>query len=278
MQRARLCVEGAWWRADALDDCIGRLSDSKQWRARKLVSSTALGLSSSGVERLVRSHLVPTPAHLALTPEIDEFRRQFEQLADDADVLVSTLTDEQFAWQPASAKSGRAAARQTALIGQTASRSAPGGEPAYAWSIAQCIDHLNVTARLYLPMLDEGIANAIRQGLYGEGPFTYWWLARLFVRMLEPPPRFRTTAPAAFQPPPARTRREIMAAFRAYQVQYVDRLRQANGLDLARARVRSVAASWIYMPLGTGFAVMTAHERRHLWQARKVMDAPGFPG
>ena len=26
-----------------------------------------------------------------------------------------------------------------------------------------------------------------------------------------------------------------MAALRAYQVQYIDRLRQANGLDLARA-------------------------------------------
>jgi hypothetical protein len=201
---------------------------------------------------------MPTPAHLALTPAIDDFRRQFEQLADDADALVSTLSDEQFAWIPA-----------------PASAKASAGRP---WSIAQCIDHLNVTARLYLPLLDEGIANAIRQGLYGEGPFAYWWLARMFIRMLEPPPRLRMKAPALFQPPPARTRREIMAAFRAYQVQYVDRLRQANGLDLGRARVRSVAASWIYMPLGAGFAVMTAHERRHLWQAKKVMEAPGFPG
>jgi hypothetical protein len=188
------------------------------------------------------------PAHLALTPEIDEFRGQFERLADDADALVAPLSPAQFTWQP------------------------PNG-----WSIALCIDHLNVTARLYLPFLDEGIADAIRQGLYGEGPFKYWWLARAFVRMLEPPPRFRTKAPAAFQPPPGRTRREIMAAFRAYQVQYVDRLRQANGLDLARARVRSAVASWIYMPLGSGFAVMAAHERRHLWQARRVMDTPGFP-
>ena len=192
---------------------------------------------------------MPTPAHLALTPEIDAFRLQFEQLADKADALVAPLSDAQFTWKPAPD----------------------------AWSIAQCIDHLNVTARLYLPLLDEGIADAIRQGLYGEGPFSYWWLARMFVRMLEPPPRFRTRSPAAFHPPPARTRHEIMAAFRAYQVQYIDRLRQANGLDLARARVRSVAASWIRMPLGSGFAVMTAHERRHLWQARHVIEAPGFP-
>jgi hypothetical protein len=192
---------------------------------------------------------MPTPAHLALTPQIDEFRREFERLADEADALVAPLSDEQFYWPPAPE----------------------------SWSIAQCIDHLNVTARLYLPQLDEGIANAIRQGLYGEGPFKYWWLARLFVRMLEPPPKMRVKTPSLFHPPPARTRREIMAAFRAYQVQYVDRLRQANGLDLARARVRSPAASWIQVPLGTGFMAMTAHERRHLWQARRVLEAPGFP-
>jgi hypothetical protein len=198
---------------------------------------------------------MPTPAHLALTPEIDEFRREFERLADEAAALVSPLSDEQFAWQPP----------------------APSARRLPRWSIAQCIDHLNVTARLYLPQLDEGIANAIRQGLYGEGPFKYWWLARMFVRMLEPPPRMRVRTPAAFEPPPLRTRHEIMAAFRAYQVQYVDRLRQANGLDLARARVRSPVVSWISVPLGSGFAAITAHERRHLWQARRVMQAPEFP-
>jgi hypothetical protein len=65
-----------------------------------------------------------------------------------------------------------------------------------------------------------------------------------------------------------------MAAFRAYQVQYIDRLRQANGLDLARARVRSpAAAGWLRIPLGCAFALTTAHERRHLWQARRVLEA-----
>ena len=196
---------------------------------------------------------MPTPAHLALTPEIDGFRRQFEQLADDADAIAASLSDAQFSWAPPLAKGG------------------------FGWSIAQCIDHLNVSARLYLPQLDEGIANAIRQGRYSEGPFTYWWIARLFVKLLEPPPRFRSKTPAAFEPPSGRTRRAIMAAFRAYQVQYIDRLRQANGLDLARARVRSPAVSWIIMPLGSGFAAMVAHEQRHLWQARRVMEHPQFP-
>ena len=102
-------------------------------------------------------------------------------------------------------------------------------------------------------------------------------LGRLFVWSLEPPPRFRVKAPAAFQPAVDRPRAEIVAAFRAYQVQYVDRLRQASGLDLAHARVSSPAAKWLRMPLGSAFALQIAHERRHLWQARQVMTKAGFP-
>lgn len=190
-----------------------------------------------------------TPGHLALTPEIEDFRRQFEQLAAHADALVTPLSDAQFTWQPA-----------------------PG-----VWSIAQCIEHLNVAARLYLPNLDEGVADAIRRGLYAEGPFSYNWIGRFFVHSQEPPVRLKVKTPKTFEPPPSRPRHEIMAAFRAYQVQFVDRLRQANGLDLGRARVRSPVSPWIRLPLGCGFALMTAHERRHLWQAGRVKSNPGFP-
>jgi hypothetical protein len=94
---------------------------------------------------------------------------------------------------------------------------------------------------------------------------------------MEPPARMKMRAPKSFQPPPQRSRHEIMAAFRAYQVQFIDRLRQANGLDLASAKVSSPASQWIRLPLGTGFALMTAHERRHLWQAQRVTAAEGFP-
>jgi uncharacterized damage-inducible protein DinB len=195
------------------------------------------------IERMVMT------SPLALAPEIDEFRREFERLSMDADALVAPLSDPQFHWQP---------------------------RPD-SWSVAQCLDHLNITARLYLPALDEGIAAAIRRGLYSPGPFSYNWVGRMLVRSVEPKTRFRAKAPKPFQPAPGRPRNEIMAAFRAYQVQYIDRLRQANGLDLARSRIASPIARWIRMPLGCGFAMMIAHEKRHLAQARRVLEAVGFP-
>jgi uncharacterized damage-inducible protein DinB len=187
--------------------------------------------------------------HLSLAPQVDEYRQQFERLAARADALVTPLTEEQFLWQPSPT----------------------------AWSIAQCIEHLNITARMYLPRLDEGIAEAIRRGLYGEGPFTLGPVGGFFVRTMEPPAKLKLKAPASFQPGPRRGRSEIMAAFRAYQVQFVDRLRQSNGLDLRRARVHSPAMRWVKMSLGSGFALMAAHERRHLWQAHRVTEAAGVP-
>jgi hypothetical protein len=188
-----------------------------------------------------------TPGRPTLAPEIDEFRNQFEQLSAEADALTAPLTDEQFTWRP-------------------------GPD---SWSIAECLDHLNATARVYLPALDEGISDAIRRGIYGEGPFKYNWLGRLSVRFSDT--RLRLKASDDIQPGEGRTRREILAAFRAYQVQYIDRLRQANGVDLARARVRMPITGWLRIPLGSGFALTVGHARRHLAQAKKVIEAEDFP-
>lgn len=188
-----------------------------------------------------------------MAPELEEFRAQFEALSADAGALVSPLSDAQFSWSPSPD----------------------------VWSIAQCIEHLNVTARAYLPALDEGIASAIRAGVYGTGPFTYNIVGRLIVRSMEPPPLFRYKTPAIFAPPATpqtqRTRSEIMAGFRGYQVQYIDRLRQANGVDLAKAKVASPANRLLHLSLGSAFALQIAHERRHLWQARQILSRADFP-
>ena len=189
------------------------------------------------------------PGPLALTPEISAFREAFEQISADADAFASSLTDDQFRWEPTP----------------------------NAWSVARCFEHLNMTARRYLPMLDEGIASAIRRGLYGPGPFSYNWIGRLAAYFVDAATRFHAEAPTASEPAESRSRQSIMAAFRAYQVQYVDRLRQANGLDLAKARVPLLSARWVRTPLGSAFVMTVAHERRHLAQARRVTDAPGFP-
>ena len=193
-----------------------------------------------------------TSSPLRLTPELEAFQGEFDAIAADAGALLAPLSDTQFFWSPSTE----------------------------VWSVAECLEHLNATARTYLPMLDSAIATAKQWGEYGAGPFRYGWLGRFIIRQTEPPPRRRFKAPAVFQPAEREARRkrsEIEAGFRGYQVQFVDRLRQANGVDLVKAKVQSPVSKWIRVPLGVGFAIMTAHERRHLWQARQVTQDLHFP-
>ena len=51
-----------------------------------------------------------------------------------------------------------------------------------------------------------------------------------------------------------------------------ERLEAADGLDLGRVRVRSPFIPLLSVDLGSAFALVAVHERRHLWQARQVLE------
>src|SRR5690242_4491494 len=93
----------------------------------------------------------------ALTPaaELQRLREAFQQIDGETAALAGSLSEAQFVWKP--------------------------GED--AWSVAECLSHLNVTARLSLPKIDYAIAEAIRGELYGDGPFRYGWVDRTIVRL-----------------------------------------------------------------------------------------------
>ena len=66
------------------------------------------------------------------------------------------------------------------------------------WSATQCLAHLNLTNRAYLPLIEASLEELKRQNLRGDGPFKMSWNARLLNWWLEPPSRLRLpTAPFA---------------------------------------------------------------------------------
>ena len=185
-----------------------------------------------------------------LAPELQDYERQIDANRRDARDLVAGLSDAQFNWCPA-----------------------PG-----RWSMAQCFDHLNVATRKTFPAFDRAIADARARGRTAPGPFRYGWFARWMIRSMEPPPRRRMRAPRIFTPALERRLADAFPEFLAVRDQLVERVHRAEGLDLQRVRVVSPVSRLLRMPLGAYFAFILAHERRHLWQAREVRRAAGFPG
>ncbi|MES1211366.1 MAG: hypothetical protein ABUL63_03425, partial [Acidobacteriota bacterium] len=65
--------------------------------------------------------------------------------------------------------------------------------------------------------------------------------------------------------------------FAAVQAEIAALLKESADLDLNRARFVNPFLSLVRMRVGSGFMVLTAHERRHLWQAQKIRLRPEFP-
>lgn len=186
----------------------------------------------------------------ALAPtQLDDYRRQLEANSRDARALADGLAASRFNWRP---ELGR-------------------------WSIAECLAHLCTANRHYLHPIDEAIEKARARGWTGEGPFRYGFLSNAMVRGMEPPVTHRTRAPRAFRPPPEFAPESVLPSFLAVQDELARRIENARGLDLRRARVVSPITRLLRLNLGAAFALIAAHNRRHLWQARQVREHPNFP-
>jgi hypothetical protein len=141
-----------------------------------------------------------------------------------------------------------------------------------AWSVGECVVHLNTVSKGYLPVLE---AAAARPEPRGEGPFRYGFVARRFIDALRPGSRPIPTAPS-MRPPPARgprstvDRHRALARFHSDTERYLDVVEAADGLDLARIKVRSPFLPVVRLPLGAFLEALSHHAVRHVAQAERA--------
>lgn len=145
------------------------------------------------------------------------------------------------------------------------------------WSVGQCIEHLNITAERYIPVLREATSLARAQGRLRSGPFSLGLFERWFMQAMEPPARrLRTRTPKAFVAPPSLDPHVTVERFFTLHDGLRECIAGADGLDLKAIKVRSQFGPISWSLNGT-FGILLAHARRHIWQAREVRKAPGFP-
>ena len=83
---------------------------------------------------------------------------------------------------------------------------------------------------------------------------------------------------SAMVPDPVLDARDVLEAFRSVQGTLVRAMHDARGLDLGRIRFGSPFLALLRFSLGTGFEMLLAHNRRHLWLVREVLEWDGLPG
>ena len=144
-----------------------------------------------------------------------------------------------------------------------------------SWSVAECFDHLAVSNRVYLQAMAAPAREAREHGRLRRGPARPGPIGGLFARCLEPPvnPRFKSRAPKTIVPRQAPSLADAAGAFLGSHDAVRAFLRDHADLDLAGVRFPNPFVRGVRFSLATGFHVLAAHERRHLWQARRVREA-----
>src|SRR5579871_2471061 len=185
----------------------------------------------------------------ATAPELDELRTQFLAAKTDASELVAGLKESQFNWRPNT-----------------------GG-----WSMAECLLHLNMIGDQYVRVLEKSLEEARARGRLGQGPFHHGALSRWILEITEPPPKRKFKAPRTVRPAYGQPITAVLPTFRHLQDQLLQRLEEADGLDLVHIRVPALGLGPVRLNLYVMLAWIAAHQRRHLWQARQVRNDPAFP-
>lgn len=179
----------------------------------------------------------PQPPYLA--DQINELKQQFQSCSADAQALVGSVPEADLKRKPA--KQG--------------------------WSIAECIEHLTATTRLYLPILDA----ALKHAPAGSGPFKMDWRGRLLKWILEPPYRSRVKTLPSLEPKVSDVK-QVLPDFLASQDLLFEAMKPWNDRALDKVILTSPFNKRLRYNIYSLFNVVAAHQRRHLWQAQRVKD------
>ncbi|MEL6614634.1 MAG: DinB family protein [Bacteroidota bacterium] len=187
-----------------------------------------------------------------MTDLLSSYAAHYDASRSDLHRIADGLSDEAFNWKPSPR----------------------------SWSVGECVVHLNTIAKGYLPELERlASADAPR----GDAPFRYGWLAGRFIGAVSPGSRAIPTGGPMKPPKTSGERSEIdqaraLSSFDGYTDRYLAVCDDASGLDLQAIQMRSPFLKLMKLPLGAFIEALGLHAVRHVQQAERVTQRPGFPG
>lgn len=177
-------------------------------------------------------------------PQLDAIAREFRQAQDHLHRLTAAVPAERWNARPAPTR----------------------------WSVAECVAHLNLTARGFKPEVERALAEG-RASARGAPPrYRRDPLGWFLWRVMAPPVRLmRVKTAPAFVASMLAGREELVAEFDRLQEEQIGWVAAADGLDLARLRVSSPFDARAKYNLYSCLSILPRHQERHIWQAEQSL-------
>jgi hypothetical protein len=141
-----------------------------------------------------------------------------------------------------------------------------------AWSIGQCLEHLNIIAARLLPDLKVAIGSpagppdAGAKLVVHPGP-----VERLIIAAVAPQAKWKMPAPGKYIPASALEPEPVLASFVRHQEDLADCLIRLGDRDIRR-KIASPALPLMRLRPAAWLLLTCLHQQRHLEQARRVRN------
>ncbi|MBP6665242.1 MAG: DinB family protein [Chitinophagales bacterium] len=141
------------------------------------------------------------------------------------------------------------------------------------WSALQCLEHLNIYGRYYLPAIEKAITHAKHTP---EPTFTSGWLGNYFVESIKLPKSGTPSKPMktlkSYNPNKLLDKQQVISEFLMQQEQLLELLEASKKTNLEKIRIPISINRLIKIRLGDCLRFVIYHNQRHFQQALKAMQ------
>lgn len=145
------------------------------------------------------------------------------------------------------------------------------------WNILECLDHINVTGRHYLPQMQKGIRYAKKNNLVSKDNYYPGLLGKLAMLAMKPKKDgsiyLKMKTFGSLEPQANLNSSAVFAEFFAQQKEMINIIIESTKIDIDKPRVKSAAGSYIKFKLGDSISFIIAHTERHILQAVNTKTA-----
>jgi len=169
-------------------------------------------------------------------------------VAEDARATFGGLSNDQLNWKPAEK----------------------------SWSVAQCLDHVIKTNEQFYPEFAK-LATGTRKNTFWENisPLTGWG-GRFLIKAVSEDSK-KAKAPSKAIVPPSDIDAGILDKFAEHIDEVNKKIQSVADVDRKKTVVTSPFLVIFTYTLDDAYTVLVEHSKRHIRQAKRVMEAEGFP-
>lgn len=148
---------------------------------------------------------------------------------------------------------------------------------ANVWSIAECLDHLVITNRIYFDEIEKQFSSVQINCNADETPVKHKFFGKLIIKAVDPSNHKKTKTFPVFQPSKSFIEKDVINRLIELQKGFINLISLSINLNTNKYIMPSPASKLIRENFSDVLEIIRLHNKRHLMQIENLLLHQNFP-